>query len=171
MISHLLQDPDKPFTVMSLTTVSCPHRGSPVIDWIYEHVMTPDSLKAFARRVLFGLDGSGFENLTTAFCTNEFNPRTPNDPSVAYYSYGASREGLPSSYLSTSHYFYHLVYERQGPNDGIVSVHSAKWGTYVSTLRADHFDLTDRGWSLSERKFDAIRFYLSIADMLHHQGF
>lgn len=170
MITHLLQGDDKPFHVKSLTTIACPHRGSPVIDWIYENVVTVDQLKTFARQVLFGLDGSGFENLTTRFCNDVFNPTTPNDPTVAYFSYGADYAQYAPKPLSTSAYFHDIVHAREGPNDGIVSVQSAKWGTYVSTLPADHYALTDRHRS-SNARFNAKRFYLSIADMLYHRGF
>ena len=35
------------------------------------------------------LDTAAYANLTTDYCKNHFNPNTPNDPDVAYYSYGA----------------------------------------------------------------------------------
>ncbi len=35
----------------------------------------------------------------------------------------------------------------QGPHDGLVSVASAKWGEFIGTVAADHFELV--GWDLS----------------------
>lgn len=66
--------------------------------------------------------------------------------------------------------------EQEGPNDGLVSVESAKWGTYLGTLTdVNHLDLV--GWVNAARykwaelrgkaiKFKAATFYLGAADLL-----
>lgn len=69
----------------------------------------------------------------------EFNPKTPDDEHVRYFSYGAMFEpGLWSAFRQT----HGIVKELEGPNDGLVSVESAKWGTYKGTLvGVSHLDL------------------------------
>ncbi|KAK4990587.1 lipase 2 [Elasticomyces elasticus] len=75
----------------------------------------------------------------------------------------------------------HRIVKRiEGPNDGLVSVTSSKWGTYKGTLKdVSHLDLinwTNRlrwfVWELTgnKRKFNAVAFYLDIADMLAKEG-
>lgn len=66
-------------------------------------------------------------------------------------------------------------------NDGLVSVDSAKWGTYIGTLdQVDHLDLinwTNRARSFYDKimwaqdpPFDPIALYLDIADKLAKRG-
>jgi hypothetical protein len=87
-------------------------------------------------------DEPAYAHLTTDFCNDYFNPNTPDDPSVKYYSYGAAAN-IPawSSLLSVP---WRMVNEKEGDNDGIVSVKSAKWGTYIKTIQADHWDLSGK---------------------------
>lgn len=84
------------------------------------------------------LDTPAYANLTTDYCQNHFNPSTPDDPNVAYYSYGADTHIPPWTLLGWTQ---QVVGEKEGPNDGIVSVASAKWGTYIKTLNANHWEL------------------------------
>lgn len=68
----------------------------------------------------------------------------------------------------------------EGPNDGLVSSTSSKWGQYQGTLEGvSHLDLinwTNRlrwwVWEMTggKRNFNAVAFYLSIADMLAKKG-
>jgi hypothetical protein len=92
--------------------------------------------------ILDYLDAPAYAHLTTDFCNNYFNPNTPDDPTVKYYSYGASTKFTTwSSLLNIPG---KMVYEKEGENDGIVSIKSAQWGTYIKTLEADHWDLSGK---------------------------
>jgi len=85
-------------------------------------------------------DSPAYANLTTRYLTNIFNPRTPDDPRVRYFSL-AGRTGslniwhplwLPKAILDGAD-------GREG-NDGLVSVSSARWGEFLGTLEgADHW--------------------------------
>ena len=59
-----------------------------------------------------------------------------------------------------------VVPEEAGDNDCMVSTSSARWGEYLGTLNADHFD--QPGWFGS---FRAPRFYRGIAHMLADAGY
>ncbi|CAI2171388.1 19318_t:CDS:2 [Funneliformis geosporum] len=97
---------------------------------------------------------------------NEIN--TPNHPSVAYYSYGAAMD-LP---IWSPLYFPHqIIKDKDGPNDGLVSIKSAQWGKYVRTVKCDHWDLTDRWRMKIGSNFDPIEFYLSVATFLASEGY
>jgi hypothetical protein len=91
-------------------------------------------------------DTPAYSNLTTDYCTQHFNPSTPDDPSVAYYSYTAkSTHSHWSSLLGLSG---QLIQSSDGDNDGVVSVNSGQWGQHVKTIDdADHWDFTGKRYS------------------------
>jgi len=125
--------------VLSLTTVASPHRGSAFADVLLEGIgphYLPSIYKFFHG---LGVSTGAFSQLTRKYMLEEFNPRTPDDPRVRYFSYGAVFEpGFWSAFKRTQE----IVERFEGPNDGLVSVESAKWGTYKGTLvGVSHLDL------------------------------
>ena len=123
------------------------------MDWFRDHVgvgavvdaakkverqSTLNMLDPVVQKMIQLLDTPAYANLTTDYCRGYFNSNTPNDPSVAYYSYGASTNIPPWTFLGLT---YQLVSAKEGANDGIVSTESAKWGRYIKTLDANHWDL------------------------------
>jgi len=121
-----------------------------------------------------GLGTGGFAQLTRRYIADEFNPSTPDDPSVRYFSFGAAVD--EPSLLSPFRLPHRVVEEAEGANDGLVSVESSRWGDYRGTLLGvSHLDLinwsnrvrwTVREWMGWERKFNAVALYLDIMDML-----
>jgi triacylglycerol lipase len=85
-------------------------------------------------------DSPAYANLTTSYLTEIFNPRTPDDPHVRYFSV-AGRTGplniwhplwLPKLILDGG--------DGGEGNDGLVSVHSARWGEFLGIIEgADHW--------------------------------
>lgn len=119
-----------------------------------------------------GGDGKAFESLTTQ-SMSIFNEQTPDVEPVRYFSWGARYEpGL----IDTWKYPHSVIMEKEGPNDGLVSVESSKWGQYLGTLEdVNHLDLV--GWVNAARykwaeitgreiKFRPATFYLGVADWL-----
>ncbi|RDI86117.1 T-complex protein 1 subunit gamma [Venturia inaequalis] len=171
MISQLKPENVK---VLSLTTIATPHRGSAFADHIFERIgpiYTPKMYKILEK---FGLETGAFTQLTRKYMAENFNPKTPDLEGVKYYSYGASLEPTRWSVFWLSHRIMNEIGDK--PNDGLVSVPSSQWGTYKGTLiGVSHLDLinwTNRlkwlFWSLTGTKqnFNAVAFYLDIADML-----
>ena len=62
------------------------------------------------------------------------------------------------------------IFEREGLNDGLVSVSSAQWGHFLGTLDADHSQQVGLQ-GLPGSKFDAKAFYRSVVRMLSDEGF
>lgn len=87
----------------------------------------------------FGLESGAFSQLTRDYMAKEFNPRTPDREGVLYYSYGAMvNPSLWSMFRQSGK----IIKRLEGPNDGLVSVASSKWGTYKGTLvDVSHLDL------------------------------
>ncbi|EEY18174.1 lipase [Verticillium alfalfae VaMs.102] len=126
-----------------------------------------------------GLGTGAFDQLTTAYLRDDFNPATPDDPDTRYFSFGAATD-LPGL-LSPFRHSWRVVTRDEGPNDGLVSVRSSRWGDYRGTLRdVSHLDLinwtnrlrweTRRIWTGQRRPFNAVALYLDIADMLAKEG-
>jgi triacylglycerol lipase len=171
----------KEYSVKSLTTIATPHRGSSAADWIlreigYDHL--PGLYKILSR---LRINSGAFSQLTRKYVTEEFNTANLDDPNVRYFSYGASAKPNIFSAFRFSH---DIMLEIEGPNDGLVSVASSKWGSekdsYKGTLiGVTHLDLinwTNRlkrlaaSLTLMKEDFNAIAFYLAIADMLAKEG-
>ncbi|KAH8987233.1 alpha/beta-hydrolase [Lactarius hatsudake] len=162
------------YTPLSLTTIATPHRGSPFMDWCKEYLglgrrrpeddeerstmTTIDpidaaeqvrsqtrSLPSSFTTFLLGLfDSPAYANLTTSYLTETFNPRTPDDPRVRYFSI-AGRMTAPNIWHPL--WFPKVVLDSAAGadtagNDGLVSVDSARWGEFLGTLEgADHWAL------------------------------
>jgi triacylglycerol lipase len=132
MISRLGMSP----RVLSLTTIGTPHRGSPFADW---------GVRCFARLVcpvfeFFGLSNQAFRDLTTSHC-KAFNRQTPDAPGVRYFSVaGKFRTDwmTPEWQLSST-----IVEHKEGPNDGVVSVESARYGESCDVWEGDHMNLVN----------------------------
>ncbi|KAJ3024258.1 hypothetical protein HKX48_003083 [Thoreauomyces humboldtii] len=143
MISHLLEKSlsDRKFTVDSLTTIGTPHHGSSIASLPFISTLIKPLIKNLHRST--SLDIRAFTDLTPEYLNEEFNPSTPDDPTVSYFSYGA--DGTASVYDKPFIYPFRWTFEylmvKEGINDGLVSVESSRWGEYVRTLKADHVDL------------------------------
>lgn len=170
----------KEYTIRSLTTIATPHRGSCAADIVLREI-GPDYLpRMYSLLARLKIGTGAFSQLTRKYICEEFNPNTPDDESVRYFSYGASCKPHIFSAFRLSHA---LMNEIEGPNDGLVSVKSSKWGkgdSYKGTLiGVTHLDLIN--WTnrikriaarmgLIKQDFDAIAFYMHIADMLAKEG-
>ncbi|KAI0961950.1 hypothetical protein AcV7_000914 [Taiwanofungus camphoratus] len=172
LTTHLTQ---RPFRVLSVTTISTPHRGSSFADHFLSTVgpaRMPSVLGLLDLLPNGGGDGKAFEFLTVDNMRH-FNEQTPDVEGVRYFSWGAVYEpGL----IDTWKWPHSVIMEKEGPNDGLVSLKSAKWGTYLGTLEGvNHLDLI--GWVNTARykwaeimgravPFKPATFYLGIADHL-----
>uniref|UniRef100_L2GAC9 GPI inositol-deacylase n=1 Tax=Colletotrichum fructicola (strain Nara gc5) TaxID=1213859 RepID=L2GAC9_COLFN len=176
MISHL-----KPadVDVKSLVTVATPHRGSAFADFLINGQGPIKLANLYGLIERAGLGTKAFGQLTREYMEGEFNPKTPDSDKVRYFSYGACTSTPPL--LSPFRQSHRILEEVEGANDGLVSVASSQWGDYKGTLvDVSHLDLINWSnrvrWTVRKvlmgqtRTFNAVAFYLDIADMLAKEG-
>ena len=118
--------------VLSLTTISTPHRGTPFADWGIDNaawLMRP-TLRYLT------LSHQAFQDLTLASC-RRFNDEVPDVPGVRYFSVGSELVGFRPEWM----FSHALVRSTEGPNDGVVSVASARYGEACDVWTGDHMSL------------------------------
>ncbi|KZV93779.1 alpha/beta-hydrolase [Exidia glandulosa HHB12029] len=164
------------FIVKSVTTIASPHKGSAFADHFLSLIggtqRIPSVVAMLDMLPIGGGDGGAFKSLTLE-SMRKFNELVLDAPGVEYFSWGATFEpGL----LDAFKYPHSVILEKEGPNDGLVSVESAKWGTYLGTLEGvNHLDLV--GWINQARykwadfmgrtiPFKPGTFYLGVCDHL-----
>jgi len=153
--------------VLSLTTLGTPHRGTAFADWGIRRV------ERLVKPVfeLLGLSRQGFHDLTTAAC-RRFNEQTPDAPNVRYFSVAAQFAldwTLPEWQLS-----HRIIEQLEGPNDGLVSVASARWGEAFDVWEGDHASLVNRALTPSPVRLrwgDRIPAYAALLQRLADAGF
>ena len=114
---------------------------------------------SFTTLLLSLLDSPAYANLSTTYLNKVFNPSTPDDPSVRYFSVAGRLSSmnvwhplwLPKMVLDGYEererkrlgvgWRYEEGGERWG-NDGLVTVESARWGEFLGILeQVDHWEL------------------------------
>jgi triacylglycerol lipase len=173
--------------VASYTSIAGPHRGSVIADVIVGIV--PDSLEwlvgdtlDFVYAFIFGdTNPNSLQNgydLTRSYMVNTFNPNTPNAEGVYYQSWAAKIKMMAID--ARNWYFiatWPILLAYEGDNDGLVSVSSAKWGTFRGVEDAswysagcDHLNIVDQLFGITPG-FDAPDFYVSIVRELKSKGY
>lgn len=165
--------------VASLTTVSTPHRGAEIADFIHKKpfIYKAPIQKAIETMVkVFGDKSSQpykiLEELQTC-AMQEFNKKNPNKKNVYYSSYHSILKNATDdlTYYASFQYISKIA----GPNDGVVSMKSAEWGESFTLIQGkekigiSHTDIVD----LSRRKISGIEIpdiYVGMVDKLIEKG-
>lgn len=165
--------------ILALITVSTPHRGTPIATSMLDQ---PDLIRDWLASLADFIGARAFTDspsdmlgavteLTPEHMQTVFNPEVPDHPSVRYWSYaGQAGQGTDVPLDPFFKVLNSIVYTQDGVNDGYVSVESAKWGTYLGTIDADH------GQQIGLRSrlgadFDSNAFYADLVQMLVREGF
>ncbi len=119
---YMIVNGDMADHVVSLTTIGTPHLGSGFADWGLE--------QGFDKAVdlLEGIiDLNGFEDLTSAACQqfNESAREKEATNSVVYQTYASQQEREAVFRLLQKSF--DIIFEKEGENDGLVSVRSQRW--------------------------------------------
>jgi triacylglycerol lipase len=150
--------------VAALITISTPHRGSPYADWCLKNLGKRMGGLKLAK--LLRLDVQALHDLTIESC-ERFNDKIRNSPGVQYYSVSGSRpwHKMAPIFLHS----YKIIADAEGPNDGMVSVESAKWGEHLETWPCDHLHIINRRIvpEIRQRTGNVCGRYMDLLDRLH----
>ena len=132
--------------VASLTTVATPHRGTPFADWGLKNL---NLLAGIIQKI--GLDIAGLKDLQTDVC-QAYNAlpevrafETNCADTIMFQTFAGKQNFL--GVLGPLKISCGIIEQKEGANDGLVSVQSAKWkdAYFVKTLaKTDH--LNSVGW-------------------------
>jgi triacylglycerol lipase len=161
--------------VASLTTISAPHRGTAISDVSFGLIPGPLVNATNLLIGTLGWDLTGGKQLSMSYMTTTFDPATPDDPRVAYFSWAgvATPGGLGGNAGLLDAWFFPtwpVLESLQGPNDGLVAVASAQWGDFRGTIPADHFQEMGQPLGVTPG-FDHEAFYERWAIELEARGF
>lgn len=164
--------------VASFTTVCTPHRGTSLAE---ASLKTPDVVR---ERLGDFLDWMGDHmyphtksdvltsaaQLTRRHVLEVFNPKVPDVAGIPYYSYSSAVGKATSHPIKMfTRYQNNLIYDKEGPNDGMVSVESAKWGEHMGTGNLSHMEQINLG--LKDERQDLFEaFWMDITKMLAQKG-
>ena len=160
--------------VRALVTIAAPHHGSPVADVALG--LAPGALED-ATDALIGLLGwslDGAREVTVQNMENVFNPSTPDDPRVAYWSFsgraapfglGSQNGWLHSPFMAS----WTLLEAYSDVSDGIVPEKSAHWGRFLGSIPADHMGEVDQPLGYTP-DFDARAFYANLLARFYAEG-
>jgi triacylglycerol lipase len=162
--------------IASLTTISTPHAGSPFADWGLDNF---SRIPALLKKI--GLNIDAFQDLKTDLC-NAFNER----PEVVDFELTCQSKIKFQTWAGRQDFWgvfnllkgpFRIIEEREGENDGLVSVTSAKWrDDYFKGILDETDHLNELGWwdiaqlaegETPEKLLNRIhRFYAEVADDL-----
>jgi len=145
--------------VASVSTISSPHRGIPIDipEWLAGDDFSREGMADFARRFP-DVEGMPFFSWAGHSCS-----RLKGDCRAAY------QDEVIELVLGPSHALMLAAAAddgEHGANDGVVLVSSARWGTFLGEIPADHFDEVGQIADSAPAPFDHRAFYLSEARRL-----
>ena len=174
--------------VSALLTVATPHRGTYIMDLALG--LVPGGVEealAFLLNLLGAVSAdaksdakASFYSLSEAYMEGEFNPQNPDHPDVTYISYTgrtcAAIDFLDPKKMCEDYVDplilagYNILKLARGPNDGLVTVDSAKWGDYRGEMIADHIDEVGQIAGITDPDFDHRAWYLARVRDLAAEG-
>ncbi|PKL17306.1 MAG: alpha/beta hydrolase [Spirochaetae bacterium HGW-Spirochaetae-5] len=170
--------------VASYTSLSGPHRGSSVADLMFKMVPNQGwSIVGGALDIVYTFVfgdknpnslANGLE-VTRSYMNNTFNPNCPNKSGIYYQSITSKIKYVSNSLVLQVPWLICKAYE--GDNDGLVSVNSAKWGTFRGVVEGaawaggvDHLNIVNQFFGITPG-FDAPQFYIDIVADLKNKGY
>ena len=173
--------------IESLTTMSTPHRGSPLADAALglTNELPSKSTSAIANAFGFTADPAALQRALVDLSEAQapaFNAANPDAPNVHYYSYAGystedgitnpnaaalcgadtSPSALPNAELEATGAI--IATNDVEPHDGVVPIESSKWTGFQGCIPTDHLDMTRAGEEPSSNmKLDLVALYTKIA--------
>ncbi len=163
--------------IASLVTVSTPHRGTAIAQYILDR---PDRLRSWAVAFMDFVGRASYEieapntdaalrELTPEAVAAVFPPDEIIDGAWCASIVGRAGKGTDVSITPSLALPNRILHGLQGVNDGIVPTEGGWWGERLETLDADHARQIGIGLSLGS-SFDSRPFFLSICERLRARG-
>jgi triacylglycerol lipase len=137
------QEFQQPGRILSLTTLSTPHQGSPVADLLAGRGPDDKRRQLFDLLAGIGIDVGALRDLTSD--VDDTLPNLPKDfPHIPCFSHAASGRGgfRPTAAPLLLTYFYvRGVAPPPNDNDGVVTVTSATYGKFKGAWPCDHIQM------------------------------
>lgn len=170
--------------IASHTSISGPHRGSSVADFILNLIprgswsLVGDALDWVYAFVFGDVNPNSLQNgieVTRGYMQNVFNPNCPNAAGVYYQSWASKIRYMSNSLVLEIPWLICKYYE--GDNDGLVSVASAKWGNFRGVIEGawwsggvDHLNIVGQPLGITPG-FDAQDFFIDIVSDLKNRRY
>ncbi|MEM1056339.1 MAG: alpha/beta fold hydrolase [Bacteroidota bacterium] len=163
--------------VASLVTVSTPHRGTALAEFVLER---PERLRSWAVGAMDFLGRAAYElvppatedalaELTRASVRERF-PLDETIPNAWCASFtGRAGKGTETAITPTLALPNRILYAAEGVNDGIVPTAGGVWAEHLGTLEADHARQIGLKM-LTGGTYDSREFFLSICHQLRERG-
>jgi triacylglycerol esterase/lipase EstA (alpha/beta hydrolase family) len=180
--THL--DPDH--TIASVTTVSAPHRGTAVTDvllgLVEDRLITEWVLDELANAYADWVGAPSEQHLMEQLTAmsrpgmEAFNAEVPDREDIPYFSWAGRTcavldllcqvgNGGEAVFIPLATTFWVLqIFE--GESDGLVSIESARWGTFLGLLPADHMNEVGHLVGETAPGFNHLEFWASEAERL-----
>jgi len=167
--------------VASLTTIATPHRGSMIADMVMNKIPSDSNAVILLVNSLAKLIGdplpdaynAGYE-LTSEYM-EKFNSMIKDRKGVYYQSYsGIIDRDFPHPIWKK---LWKTLWELDGPNDGLVSVNSARWGEFRGTVTQNgknivsHADIIGMHHLTGVYDFNEENFFADVLHDLKNRGF
>ena len=167
--------------IASLTTIATPHRGSAIADIVMGNIKSDREIVVTFINTIAKLLGDkqpdSYEaglQLTSGYM-KKFNTEVPDIKTVFYQSYAAGMDkSFPNPVWKK---IWEILYRHDGPNDGLVSTRSAKWGRYMGIvtdkgrLTVSHADIVGLHLVTGSFKFREEEFFAGLVHRLGEIGY
>ncbi|MGF1670985.1 MAG: esterase/lipase family protein [Balneolaceae bacterium] len=166
-------------SVTSLTTISTPHQGTSLADFV---LSTPELVKDklaeffdwFGDNIYPSAKSdaiSAVKQLSCDYVRQEFNSLIKNADDIQYFSVSAAvGKGTKAPLNSLFRFQNQYIFQHEGINDSFVSVESAKWGEHLKTVSISHLEQTNI--RVAKDRLELVnKFWISIIRHLADKGF
>jgi triacylglycerol lipase len=166
--------------VASLTTLATPHRGSSMADYILKHIADKQMLAViidFYAKIIGDTSPDSLKSAIelTTYKMKQFNKIVKDSDDVYYQSYACAIDNNFHNPFWKK--MYSITADKEGGNDGLVSVTSAQWGNFRGVVNCDgkplvtHADIVGMHFLSGEYCFDADDFFINIVHELKLSGY
>lgn len=131
--------------IATITSIGTPHLGATFADFAVS--LEADEFIKLANTI-FCIDFRGFLAITTE-ATAAFNESARNQEvanNITYFTYSAYQE--KAKVFFPMHISWDYIHEREGDNDGLVSVNSQAWGTQITNEQGENKPIHQRQFDI-----------------------